>query len=90
MIADMTTQLWWVARWPDGSVTRGSDAQAVLDRIAASPWNEGEPVKDLLARRAAQMWGVKLDPTLPADLFLTAMADARIITLDRITGGGSR
>ena len=83
MIAAMTTQRRWAVRWPDGSTTTGPTAQAILDRLAASPWNSGGPIKDLLADRAARMWGVKLDPTLPAADFIASMSTAGMVTLTR-------
>ena len=36
-----------------------------------------------LADRAARMWGVKLDPTLPAADFIASMSTAGMVTLTR-------
>lgn len=71
--------------WPDNSITRATDAGALLTRVGAFQWSPGDKThtKSLLSDRAWVWSGSLVDPELSDDEFLDALELAGMCLVER-------
>lgn len=74
----------WCLRWPDGRTIGAPTARELIERIGRDSF-DGEPdlvaVRAGLARRAQAWSGAEVDPSLPAEAFVRALARAKLFAL---------
>jgi len=74
---------WIEVRWPDGSITFGESAEAVIERVAEVQWQETtvERMRNLLSDRTWVLFGIAIAPDLPAEDFLQALHSAGMLSI---------